>query len=207
VFEGLFLKKIPRSGYLYLGRGAESVAEHSFGVIFLAYTLYQKAILLNPEVSLEKLLKLALFHDLAEARTGDLNYLNKRYVTSLEESATTDALKGLPFADELYLLYQEWKEGKTRESQLAADADQLDMIVELVKIRTEGSPSAEEWLNYALMRLKTQEGKELAQAILNRKPDTWWFEKNTSLWVNPPVAQETIPNPAAPEPDKTPKKP
>ncbi|MGL4208477.1 MAG: HD domain-containing protein, partial [Candidatus Adiutrix sp.] len=78
LFEAMMLKRTPRSGYKFLGQGEETVAEHSFGVLIFAFVLAK----MNPEVDLGKILRLALFHDLPEARTGDLNYMNKRYIIS-----------------------------------------------------------------------------------------------------------------------------
>ena len=44
---------------------------------------------------------LCLCHDLAETRTGDHNYVNKKYVSAKEEEAVADLAGGLPFAGEL----------------------------------------------------------------------------------------------------------
>jgi putative hydrolase of HD superfamily len=185
VYEGLFLKNTPRSGYKFLGRGKESVAEHSYGAAFIAYSLGRMSILQGEEVDMERLLSLALFHDIAEARTGDHNYMNKRYVFSREDLATRDAFLGLPFEEELLSLYKEWKEGASLEARLAKDADQLDMLAELSKIRADGSENAKEWIKYAKMRLVTKAGKSLSDAILDRHPDSWWFQKKKEYWVNP----------------------
>jgi putative hydrolase of HD superfamily len=157
------------------------VAEHSFGVTAIAYVLGQR----RGGVNMERLLLLALFHDLAEARTGDLNYVNKRYVAARENQAFEDAVNGLPFSDELISIKDEWHSGQTPEAQLAADADQLDMILELRRLSGHGWKPADEWLAYATKRLKTPEGQALSQEILRSGPDDWWFERRDSLWVNP----------------------
>ncbi|MDR2349486.1 MAG: HD domain-containing protein [Deltaproteobacteria bacterium] len=185
IFEGLFLKKTPRSGFAFLGRGRESVAEHSFGATFIAYVLGQLARLGGKEVDLEKLLTLTLFHDLAEARTGDLNYVNKRYLVNREDLATNDALDSLPFRDALLSLREEWIENKTLEARLSRDADQLDMLVELKKHEAEGSPSAGEWIEYCRLRLKTDVGLKVLESILESRPDDWWFAKKEEYWVDP----------------------
>jgi putative hydrolase of HD superfamily len=181
VFEALFLKRTPRSGYSFLGRGEESVAEHSFGVALIAFALAR----MNGAADLERVMKLSLFHDLAEARTGDLNYMNKRYVSAQEDMATRDLARGLPFEGEILCLYRVWKSAERLEARLAADADQLDLLVELARHRAEGSRAAEDWIRFALLRLKTPEGKALASDLLAADPDGWWFEKRESLWVNP----------------------
>jgi putative hydrolase of HD superfamily len=182
VWEALFLKRTPRTGYQFLGRGGESVAEHTFGAAAAAFTLAQMAGL----PSTDKILKMALFHDLPEARTGDLNYMNKRYVGALEEKALKDQCAGLPFGGEILELHREWRECETREARLARDADQIDFLVELARHRSAGLEAAGEWIRYALKRLKTPEGKALAEAVLGLRPDAWWFDKDESFWVNPP---------------------
>ena len=41
LFEAMLLKRVQRTGYQYLGPGKESVAEHTFGVLCIAWTLAQ----------------------------------------------------------------------------------------------------------------------------------------------------------------------
>ncbi|HOP35190.1 MAG TPA: HD domain-containing protein, partial [Syntrophales bacterium] len=66
LFETEMLRKTPRSGFQFLGSGSESVAEHVLATLFIGYVLCK----LEPEADEEKVLKLCLFHDLLEARTG-----------------------------------------------------------------------------------------------------------------------------------------
>ncbi|MDR0355110.1 MAG: HD domain-containing protein, partial [Deltaproteobacteria bacterium] len=181
LFEAAALKRTPRTGYQFLGRGRENVAEHSFGATSVAYVLGR----MSGQADMERLLLLTLFHDLPEARTGDLNYVNKRYVVAREEAALAAAAKGLPFADELVALQEEWLAGDSLEAGLAADADQLDMILELKRLHAHGWRAAGDWLTFARKRLKTAEGRILLEQILDSDPDDWWFEKKEELWVNP----------------------
>ena len=179
LFEAMMLKRTPRSGYQFLGHGSESVAEHSFGSMVMAFTLAR----MNGKAELSRVLELALFHDLAEARTGDMNYMNKRYATMDEDRAMHDAAEGLPFGSELLENWREWKACETIEARLAADADQLDMIVELRRLETLGSSQASDWLFYARKRLKTDEGRQLFEEITKTDPTHWWFEKREDYWV------------------------
>lgn len=71
------LSRTPRSGFAFLGTGKRSVAEHSFGVAFIALFLKD---LCSEQVNGERLLELCLVHDLLETRAGDLNHVNKKYV-------------------------------------------------------------------------------------------------------------------------------
>jgi putative hydrolases of HD superfamily len=68
------LKSLPRTGWLARGLDAlrvESVADHSFGVALLAWVCALQRQAEGAAIDPERVLKLALIHDLAEAETGD----------------------------------------------------------------------------------------------------------------------------------------
>jgi len=109
LFEVGILKNTPRSGYQFLGSGSESVAEHSFRVAVIAYLLAKD----EPEADMRKVLLMSLSHDFHEARTGDHNYVNKRYVTVDEDKAVRDLAQKLPFGQEIVSLIDEFNTGET----------------------------------------------------------------------------------------------
>jgi len=180
LFEVGMLKKTPRTGYQFLGSGGESVADHSFRTAVIGYVLATD----DSTADLRKVVLMCLFHDLPEARTGDHNYVNKRYVRVAEEQAATDLIQGLGFGEEILRLIQEFNEAETIEARLARDADQLDLILELKGQKDLGNPYAGEWLSYALRRLMSTGAKQLASEILETDNTDWWFEKKTDWWVN-----------------------
>ena len=171
IFEALFLKHIPRSGYQFLGMGRDTVAEHTFAATFIAFILSK----LEPQADAERLITMCLVHDLPEARTGDLNYVQKRYVTSDETSAAADALRDLPFRGQITELLTDFKQGVSLESKLAHDADQLALIVDLKSLKDLGYHSPQQWLPHVEKRLQTQVAKQLAQALIGTPRDGWWF--------------------------------
>lgn len=177
-FELGMLKKTPRSGYQFLGSGKESVADHSFRMTMIGYTMAK----LSGQVDIFKVVTLCLFHDVPEARTGDLNYVNKRYVTSRERKAVLDLAGDLPFGEDYKAFYEEYKEGKTEEARIAHDADQLDLILELKEQRDLGNVYAEKWIHFALKRLRTELGKQLASEIIGTDSTAWWFEGHDHWW-------------------------
>ncbi len=68
------LKSVPRTGWLDRGLDAlrvESVADHSFGVALLAWICAQQRQAQGAAIDPERVLKLAIIHDLAEVETGD----------------------------------------------------------------------------------------------------------------------------------------
>jgi len=182
LFEIGILKKTPRSGYQFLGTGNESVAEHSFRVTVIAYLLAKN----EPKADMQKVVLMSLFHDFHEARTGDHNYVNKRYVTVNENKAVNDLARKLSFGQEIVSLIDEFNSRETLEAQLSQDADQLDFILELKRQQDLGNISATEWLKYSAKRLITDFAKTLADEIFTTDSSDWWFKKKEELWVNGP---------------------
>ena len=184
IFEAGMLKKLRRTGYPFLGSGGESIADHSFRAALLGYQLA----LTQPGVDAAKVALLLLHHDVAEARTNDLNYVNKRYVTAHEDKANADQAADLPPAvkEKFISLFAEYEARQTPEAILAHDADQLDMIAELKEQQDLGNPYAKQWLAYAVKRLNTNAAQQLAKEILNTDWTEWWFEKRDDWWVPEP---------------------
>jgi len=182
LFEAGMLKKTPRTGYQFLGSGAESVADHSFRTTVIGYVLAT----LEPEADRNRVLLMCLLHDLPEARTGDHNYVNKRYVTVDESKAIKDQVRELAFGNEIIALISEFNAGDTLEARLSKDADQLDLILELKQALDTGNPNAKDWLCFAVRRLVTENARKLAEEILSHDSTDWWFEKNAEWWVNGP---------------------
>jgi putative hydrolases of HD superfamily len=172
LFKANLLKDIPRSGYHFLGAGKESVAEHSFSVSFIAFVMAQ----LEPDVDALKLIAMCLVHDLPEAKTGDLNYVQKKYVTADENKAVKHIVKDLPFGTKLSDLIAEFNARQTLESKLAHDADQLALILDLKALSDIGYKPPGKWIPFALKRLKTKTGQALSESIMETEWDAWWLE-------------------------------
>ena len=179
LFEAGMLKRTPRTGFQFLGSGAESVAEHIFRTVYIGYTLGK----MTKNVDTDRLIKMCLFHDLPEARTGDLNYVNKKYVKPDLEKAVNDLAETIPFGDEIKELIEEFEKSESIEAQLAHDADQLELILALKEYTDVGNKYADEWLEYALKRLKTDIAMQLAQTILETDSSLWWFSDKSDWWV------------------------
>jgi putative hydrolase of HD superfamily len=180
LFEVGMLRHTERSGFKFLGSGQQSVAEHILRVVYIGYVLSR----MEKDVDEGKLLKMCLFHDLCEARTGDLNYVHKRYVEADEEKALADTADGLIFGPEIREIINEFNQQKTPEARLACDADQLDMILELKEHHDIGNRYASQWLPYVQGRLMTDAGRSLARAIVETDWTAWWFTRDDDWWIN-----------------------
>jgi len=180
LFEAGMLQKTPRSGFQFLGSGSESVAEHVLRTIFIGYTLCK----LDPGVDEARVLKLCLIHDLPEARTGDMNYVNKKYVEVNEKKAVDELANDLSFGEEIQSAINEFNEKRTRESLVAHDADQLALIIQLKEYSDLGNKYSKEWISFAVKRLCTDIAKKLAEVITETDSSEWWFKDKGDWWVN-----------------------
>lgn len=176
------LAKTPRSGFAFLGTGRQSVADHSHRMALVAYVL---AKLSQEKVDMAKLLLICLTHDLVEARTGDLNYVNKRYVKANEQKVLEEMIEESPFGEEIVACINEYNGKNTLESKLAKDADQIELLLFLKEELDLGNSRAKEWFDAACQRLITDTAKELAKQIRTTPWDGWWFkDTDNSHWVN-----------------------
>jgi putative hydrolase of HD superfamily len=180
LFEVGMLCKTPRSGYQFLGSGRESVAEHVLRTVFIGYALCK----LNDSLDELRVLKMCVLHDLPEARTGDMNYVNKKYVEVDEAKAVRELTEGLFFGGDIRQAIEEFNAKETKESQIARDADQIALILQLKEYGDLGNKYSDEWIKYALQRLSTGEGKNLAARIIQTDSSHWWFKDKSDWWVN-----------------------
>jgi len=180
LFEVGMLSKTPRSGYQFLGSGKESVAEHVLRTIFVGYALCK----MNPALDEFRVLKMCTLHDLPEARTGDMNYVNKKYVAVDEEKAVRELTEDLSFGADIKEFIDEFNRKETKEALAARDADQIALILQLKEYGDLGNKYADEWISYALQRLCTESGKELASRIIQTDSSNWWFKEKSDWWVN-----------------------
>ncbi len=182
LFTAAMLRRTPRSGLQFLGSGRESVAEHVFQSMMVAYSLVKMEQEKGLKVDENKILKLCLLHDMLESRTGDHNYVNKKYIKVDEEKALADMCRPLFFGAEIRELILEFEEKKSAEAKLAADADQLALMVLLKEQQDLGNNYAEKWLAVAKQRLLTEPGRLLAESLSETDWAGWWFSKDSNEW-------------------------
>jgi len=171
LFEAGFLKRLQRSGFAYLGSGEESVADHTCRTLFIAYVLGQMA----EGVEMGRLLKMCLFHDLPETRTGDLNYVNKKYVSPDDRKLLGELASRLPFGEEVAALIMEFEAGQTLEARIANDADQLDLLLHVKEQQDVGNLRVGPWLEHAFQRLQTEAARHLARIAMETDSTDWWL--------------------------------
>jgi putative hydrolase of HD superfamily len=148
LLEAMTLKRLPRTGWALRGvPHVESVAEHSFGTAFVALVL---AGALQETLDLEKVLVMALLHDLAEVRLTDLPVPAVRLIpaevkSQVEAQAIAELLAPLPNAARLRALWQEFEDRDGPEGRLVRDADKLEMMVQCLRYEQAGSRGLDEF--------------------------------------------------------------
>ncbi len=181
LFEAGILAQTPRSWTGFLGSGKQSVAEHLNRVTIIGYVLA----CLEGSADPGRTMSMCVFHDFAEARTSDLNYVHQQYATVDEEKAIHDFVQKIPFGGKIKLLLEEYKKRDSLESKLAKDADNLELILTLKEQVDIGNERARSWIASAVKRLKTPVGQKVAEAILATESDHWWFSnKEDDWWVH-----------------------
>ena len=176
-FEAGMLRKTPRSGWIFLGTGNEDVAQHSFRVAFMSYVLAKRAGANPARAAL-----LGLFHDLHEARTSDLNYMNQRYVQTDQKQAQLDAVAGTGLEEDIVGALEEFEQRESPEARIAKDADQLDLLFNLKEELDKGNAFARDWIDAALDRLKTDVARAVARQMLQVDHSRWWYGRVDRRW-------------------------
>lgn len=181
LFEVGILAKTPRSGLHFLGTGDQSVAEHINRATYIAYVLA----MLDGTLDVGKVMKMCLLHDITETRISDLNYVHQKYTERHEEKAWKDLSATLPFGKDIDATIEEYEERQSKESLYVKDADNLEWILTLKEQVDIGNSRANDWLESAVKRLKTDIAKELAEEILQTDSNEWWFgDKEDEWWVS-----------------------
>ncbi len=165
------LSYTPRSGFAFLGSGKQSVAEHSYGAAGVAFVLART---IDQPVDLLKLIMMCLFHDLPEARIGDIHHFQKIYVTPKLDKALEDIEKTSTLGPEVVAWIKEYEEAASLEAQLAHDADQLELLLILKKEEEMGNFRTKKWVEKIFSRLHTEVAKNLAETICQMPSDHWW---------------------------------
>src|SRR6185369_3285054 len=151
------LKRLDRTGWVLRGfaNGTESVAAHSFGVSVTAMLLADELARQGVSVNVEKILRLALLHDWAEARVGDMPRTATMYFGSdarkqAETAAFRDLTEVIDKDDALYAnLYHEYEERNTLEARLVKAADVIDLLVEALALERAGGRGLDEFWEVA----------------------------------------------------------
>lgn len=187
LFEMGTMRKLPRMHrQLFLFDDfTDNIATHSYRVTIIGWFLAKLEGADPYKVSM-----MCLIHDMPEVRTGDHNWLHKRYTKIFENEIKDDQLGNLPFND-FKEISDEYEERTSKESIIAKDADLLDQIFLLREYAWQGNKEAQVWLDGRSKnkdgdkssykdRLKTESAKKLYDITIKEDPNSWWYDLATS---------------------------
>ncbi|MFW6104773.1 MAG: HD domain-containing protein [Candidatus Bipolaricaulota bacterium] len=181
IFEVGQLKRTPRSGWLKLGiNDPESVADHSFRTAVIGFILGEME-----GHDPYRVASYCLFHDMAETRTGDLDWLAQRYLDrgdSLSSEVLNEQLERLPKEQKSLIKNLFDQTGKEDDLELVArDADLLDLIFQTLEYTYQGNDPAQEWFENTLHLLRSESGKRIGEFLREKEKEVsmenlvaWW---------------------------------
>lgn len=171
LFEIATLRRITRHDRQVIPAENSNISDHSFRTAIIGMIL---AKLENCDEN--KVLKMCLFHDIAEARTGDANFINKSYINDVDEKrAIKDQMEDLPIEKEMIELLEELEKNESIEAKTAHDADVLDQMILQQEYFSKEEKNARIWHNYSIKFLKTGSAKAMAGKIKKTDPMEWFY--------------------------------
>ena len=160
LLEFYTLKDIPRAGWIRKDiLQPESVAAHSWGVAWLCLSLCPKTLDLN------RVLAMALVHDLTEARTGDItpyDNIDTNTKHSLERKAAEDLFSKQPQTADLWT---EYIDHQTPESEFVHQIDKLDMAIQALQYFRQTGIDTTEFITSAAQGISLPSIRKILQEI------------------------------------------
>ncbi|QKY16154.1 HD family hydrolase [Halorubrum sp. CBA1229] len=189
LLDAYALKDERRTGWQLRGVDApESVAAHAWGVAYLVLTLGDRFRTDLPDVDLDRALRLAVVHDVAEAETGDVATRADSTADPVDpaakETAEREAMADLagPLPDRVRDAWEAYEVRDSPEAVLVKECDLLDVCLQAVIYErgdrydpAAGDPDAfreyddlDEFFATTGPRLRTETGRALFERLHDR---------------------------------------
>jgi putative hydrolase of HD superfamily len=164
------LKKTKRTGWLRNGiESAESIADHMHRMALISW------ILDDPSLNRDRLIKMAIVHDLAEATVGDItpdDSITKEEKERMERDAMDEFVKMLgntDHAQELKELWEEYEAGNTPEAIACKDIDKFEMILQAYEYESEYQTKLDSFFASTNGRFKNPKMIEMVAELYKRR--------------------------------------
>ncbi len=189
LFEVGQLKLAKRTGWWHAGvPEPESIAEHTFRTAIIGYVLAVLEGAADPHLTAV----MCLFHDVAEARIGDIPNVARRYVSHAPDvRIAADQVQGMPppLGAGILRLVAQFADQDTPEARLAKDADRLECVLQAREYEHQGFKNTRPWIDSNMAKLRSATARRLAERALTMPPDEWW-----KTFASPRVP-ELVPSP------------
>jgi putative hydrolase of HD superfamily len=170
------LKKLPRSGWkTKVGvENPESVADHVFRTAVLAMVFGDLK-----KLDTEKMIRMALLHELQEIFIGDLipeekKRIPKEELRKREFKAMNRILSHLPknMKNKYLKLWEEFENEKSEEGKVVKDLEKLELVFQALEYEKEGYKKEDlnEFYDSAKSELKYPETKKIFELLIEERP-------------------------------------
>ena len=142
------LASLPRTGWLLRGvTDPESIAEHTLGVAFVASMIVDDLRARGTTVDGEKVLRMALVHDAAEAFTGDIPMPAKTPELKAALGRAEEELLAGVLTEHQLALWRESEAGATLEARVIKAADKVQMTIKALTYVQQGRGQLDEFFH------------------------------------------------------------
>lgn len=181
LYEMGTIRFIDRMWKRFLNSDFANLAEHHFRMFWIAMVIASR----EGNADTGKIAKMVLIHDIAESRTGDVDYLARQYVERNEKLGIKDMLTATSIEKEFYSIWEEYEARETIEAKIAKDADNLDVDFELAEQAVRGGKLHDDWKEnrefVARNKLYTESAKLLFDELRLANPHDWHRNGRTRI--------------------------
>jgi len=176
-------KEITRTGWKMAGiPHPESVAEHSFQLCVIAMVFADKL-----GVDREKIVKMAIIHDMGEIFTGDLVWSRgsivdiekRRKKEFIEAEGIENIFSRLGNSKEYQTIFKEMTERKSHEAEVFWQLDKLEMAIQALYYEQKTGISLDEFFTNTNFQLTFPFLREIFSCVLAERP-----KKNRKQKIN-----------------------
>lgn len=197
IYEMGCIRFIQRTWRQFLNPDFANLAEHTLRVAWISLVIAKH----EGGADLEKVMKMALMHDIYESRTGDVNYLARVYTERDKAGGFREVFQGTILEDDFMDIFSEYDQRSSLEAQIVKDADNLDIDTELNEQAAAGHvgirKSKEEMRQHVgATKLYTATGQRLFHELRAADPHAWHRNANNRFtagdWSAQPATDTNI---------------
>lgn len=169
-FELSHLKQLFRQGWLRRGisrERCESVADHTFAAALFGYWIARAEF---PELDAERVLRMALMHDLGEIYAGDIipqDQIDPHAKRELEQQAINQIFSNLPDGATYIELWAEFETSSSPEANFVRQIDRLEMAMQACLYEHQGEKGMQEFINSAGLALYDPRLRRVFETMLS----------------------------------------
>lgn len=171
-FEYAQLKNLYRQGWLKRGVSeldCETVAEHSFGVALLGYTIAEEY---RPDLDSAKVMKLGLFHEMGEIYAGDFtpdDDITSDQKNQEEYNSVKQVFSKFSNPEKYISTWEEFEFQKSPESKFVKQIDRLEMALQANIYERMNYSGLGKFFSYVQEKIHSPELKPILKSILDAK--------------------------------------